>query len=237
MRVGRVCCVSRPSACAWSFYIFARRIQLPGHCGGVGLRPAFGCCHTTNRRLPHFYPPEAILFLTWRLFGSLPACRASPQPSCDAGRAFADADRLLDRVTRGPLWLKDSRIANLVVETLDRGEDEYRLYERFAWVIMPNHVHPGIRPFRRLPEVTRWIKGSTARSANLLPGRMGKVFWQYETCDHCVRDTSELNRVIRYVERNPVAAGLALCIEDWPWSSAGTGRRPAHTTDSANPQM
>jgi REP element-mobilizing transposase RayT len=72
-------------------------------------------------------------------------------------------------------------VADLVGGALDQGEHEYRLYDRFAWVIMPNHVHVVMRPFRPLPEVTRWIKGSTARSANLLLERTGKPFWQYET--------------------------------------------------------
>ena len=34
-----------------------------------------------------------------------------------------------------------------------------------------------------------------------------------------VRATIGLYRVIRYVERNPVRAGLVARAEDWPWSS------------------
>src|SRR3984957_21080274 len=119
--------------------------------------------------------------------------------------------------------LRDPRIAAVVADALEQGESEYRLYQRFAWVIMPNHVHVVIRP---LPAVMRWIKGSTAHSANLLLKRTGQPFWQYETYDHVIRNSDELNRVIRYVERNPVRAGLAITIEDWPWSIAGAGQRP-----------
>jgi hypothetical protein len=110
--------------------------------------------------------PGATLFVTWRLFGSLP--------------------------------LKG--IAALAAEALERGEDEYRLYERFAWVIMSNQVHLVMRTFRPSPAAMRWIKGSTARSANLLLGRAGQPFWQYESYDHCIRNLDELNRAIRYVE-------------------------------------
>jgi REP element-mobilizing transposase RayT len=176
-----------------------------------------------QRRLPHYYPPDAILFLTWRLFGSLrsDARVSAPQEHPHAGAAFVRSDRLLDRASGGPVWLSDARVARLVADTLERGEVQYRMYERFAWVIMPNHVHLVLRPSQELPRVMRWIKGSTARAANLLLGRTGSPFWQYESYDHCIRDTNELNRVIRYVERNPVAAGLASAIDDWPWSSAG----------------
>ena len=106
-----------------------------------------------ERNLPHYYPPEATLFLTWRLFGSLRGFHLQWPSITDAGKAFAQADRLLDTATDGPLWLKDRRVAALLAGALDQGEDEYRLYERFASVIMPNHVHVVMRPFRPLPEV------------------------------------------------------------------------------------
>ncbi|MGH9772520.1 MAG: REP-associated tyrosine transposase [Candidatus Acidiferrales bacterium] len=129
-------------------------------------------------------------------------------------------DRELDRAATGPLWLKDPRVAQLMAETLEKGASDYHLYELLAWVVMPNHVHVVWEPLHPLPEITRWIKGSTARAANLLLGRTGKPFWQYESYDHCIRSDTELGRVIRYVERNPVAAGLVEAAEDWPWSSA-----------------
>jgi len=155
-----------------------------------------------KRQLPHYYPPEAILFLTWRLFGSLAhVClteRGSSGPGPNPGKAFAAADQLLDTATDGPLWLKDPALAAIVAGALEQGESEYRLYQRFAWVVMPNHVHMVMRPLRPLPEVMRWIKGATARPANLLLERTGKPFWQSETYDRLIRNTDELNRVIRY---------------------------------------
>lgn len=112
-------------------------------------------------------------------------------------------------------------MAQIVTQTLQQGATEFHLYELLAWVVMPNHVPVVCKPFRALPKITRWIKGSTARSANLLLGRTGTPFWQFESYDHCIRNDAELNRVIRYVEANPVTAGLTEAIEDWPWSSAG----------------
>lgn len=89
-----------------------------------------------------------------------------------------------------------------------------------AYAAMPNHVHVLIDPFRPIRQITHWIKGSTARAANELLARSGKQFWQHESFDHWVRDDSEGQRIIRYIERNPVKAGLVQRIEDWPWSSA-----------------
>jgi putative transposase len=179
-----------------------------------------------ERHLPHCYPPGATLFLTWRVFGSLTTSLALGRSSPNPGKAFAQADRLLDKAVDGPLWLQDERIAALVTAALERGERQYRLYERFACVIMPNHVHFVMRPFRSLPEVMRWIKGSTSRSANLVLERTGKPFWQHETYDHCVRNADELNGSSDTLRRNPVRAGLARTVEDWPWSSSSAGQRP-----------
>jgi hypothetical protein len=54
-----------------------------------------------RRRLPHFQLDDVYIFLTWRLFGSLPAIRrtgAYPTPA----HAFVAADRPLDLPGFGP---------------------------------------------------------------------------------------------------------------------------------------
>ena len=63
------------------------------------------------------------------------------------------------------------------------------------------------------------IKRHTARKCNLLLGQRGK-FWQQESYDHWARDEDELERIIHYVEQNPVKAGLVVRPQDWQFSSA-----------------
>ena len=160
-------------------------------------------------------------FVTWRLSGSLPRNRFLATPTLPAGRAFAAADREMDQALFGPVWLGDPRIARLVVEALLYGEAGRGFYELRAWVIMPNHVHVVLRPTTSLARILRWLKGSTARQANLILGRTGEAFWQDESFDHRVRDEMELERIVRYVEYNPVNAGLVAEPYEWAWSSAG----------------
>jgi len=116
------------------------------------------------------------------------------------------ADRALDRNAAGPVWLKDPRIARLAMDTIEAGEGERGFYELCAWVIMPNHVHLLTLPEVPVPVITRWLKGSTARRANQLLGRTGQPFWQDESYDHWVRNRKELDRIIGYIEENPVSA-------------------------------
>lgn len=106
------------------------------------------------------------------------------------------------------------------MEAIRAGESEKRFYELQAWAVMPNHVHLLVLPHVALPQITHWIKGRTAREANRLLGRTGEPFWQDESYDHWVRNEREFQRIVAYIEKNPVLAGLAATAEDWPWSSA-----------------
>jgi hypothetical protein len=63
------------------------------------------------------------------------------------------------------------------------------------------------------------LKTHTGAECNRLLGQRG-AFWQDESYDHCVFDVDELERIIHYIENNPVVAGLAQSPEDWPYGSA-----------------
>jgi len=186
-----------------------------------------------RRKLPHWHPDiseESFLFVTWRLAGSMPRSRMLPRlaggvppgSACPTtpGRAFLAFDREVDKAAFGPVWLRDDRVARMVADALLYGESGRHFYQLRAWVVMPNHVHVLLRPTSSMPVITRWLKGSTARQANLILGRTGESFWQDESFDHRVRDEVELDRIVRYVEHNPVSAGLAGNPRDWAWSSA-----------------
>lgn len=173
-----------------------------------------------HRHLPHWQPEGAYLFVTWRLYGSLPKSIVGKQTEITAAQAFRDFDRILDRAAFGPLWLKDRRIADLVVNALQSGDTKLKMYELISYVVMANHVHVLILPATELSKITRSIKGFTAREANKLWHRTGQRFWQDESYDRWMRDRDACNRVIRYIEGNPVKAGVVSNIVDFRWSSA-----------------
>lgn len=59
-------------------------------------------------------------------------------------------------------------------------------------------------PHQALPRITHWIKGRTARGANLLWGRAGGPFWQHQRYDRRVRNEREFQRIVAHIEENPV---------------------------------
>ena len=129
-------------------------------------------------------------------------------------------DRLLDGGRSGPLYLKRPDMANLVMEALrfrERERGEYRLH---AWVVMANHVHILITPQVPICQMMQSLKRSTAREGNRLLGLTGQPFWQEESFDRLVRNDAEFERIARYIEMNPVSAGLVQAPELFPWSSA-----------------
>ena len=226
-----------------------------------------------RRRLPHWQPPGATVFLTYRLFGSLPKAvlerlalqrdqllKASPvegEPPRDRAlregkRLFQLLDQSLDEQAAGgdsatPRWLGRNDVAQWVRRGLRFGEGTR--YREHRYVILPNHVHWLIEPLPKdtphaetnktnseeadkaadeasapitywsLAEITKSLKSYTARKANQLLRHTG-TFWQDESFDHWARDGEEFQRIIAYIDANPVKAGLCRNPGDWFWSSA-----------------
>ena len=175
-----------------------------------------------ERHLPHWQPDGAALFVTWRLYGSLPRA-VEILKGQSAGRAFAVTDRELDLSATGPRWLQDECVAQCIFDALQYGERELGLNQLRAWVLLANHVHILIYPQAKLSRITKAIKNFSARKANMILKRTGQPFWQDESYDHWVRSREEMARIVRYIESNPVRAGLVETVEAWRWSSAWSG--------------
>jgi len=177
----------------------------------------------SERRLPHSSVTGVPIFVTFRLHGSLPSGRSfRPDVLTSNGEAFAAMDRLLDTARSGPFALRRPEIAGMVVAAIRAGDVEFQRYQLHAYVVMPNHVHMLATPSVPSPSWLGPLKGFTAHEANRILGTTGSRFWQYESYDHLVRH-GEFERIRRYIECNPVRAGLAASPEEFPWCSAAKG--------------
>lgn len=110
---------------------------------------------------------------------------------------------------------------------------DYRLYLRYlaaeclesataiwAWCLMPNHVHLILVPAveRGLASAVGRTHARYTRAINARQEWTGHL-WQDRFASF-VMDERYLLACARYVELNPVRAGLAGRAEEWPWSSA-----------------
>ena len=174
-----------------------------------------------ERRLPHLYDTERPVFVTWRLYDSLPLHRVLPAAALTSGQAFHAMDRLLDEARTGVFYLRQTAVACMVVEAIEYNATTLGHYALHAFVVMPNHVHLLAAPAVELPKLTRSLKGITAKRANAMLALTGNRFWQEERYDHLVRGEREFERIRSYIEENPVRAGLVSEAREFRWSSAG----------------
>jgi len=152
-----------------------------------------------RRRLPHLDQIQQAVFVTWRLYGSLPPNRTFPVATVRSGKAFAALDRLLDQTLSGPFHLRQPELADMVVEAIHYNAFVLGHYELHAFVVMPNHVHVLVTPTLALWKLTKSLKGITAKRANARMALTGSPFWQEESYDHLVRNQREFEKIRSYV--------------------------------------
>lgn len=202
-----------------------------------------------RRNLPHWDVPHAAFFITTCLEHSIPArglldmnnyraeLKRRPRPNNKSEHewavdqwklTFARAERWLDQEP-AVRHLEDPRLARLVVDALFHFAGQR--YDLLAYVVMPSHYHWIFQPCeqwtaqrtetKRTPreEIIHSANLFTATQCNRLLRRKG-TFWQHESYDHWIRDVDELERIMRYVEANPVKSGLVIDPCDWVFSSA-----------------
>lgn len=113
------------------------------------------------------------------------------------------------------------------------GEGDYRRYlellaeqsaellvEILGYCLMPNHVHLVARPddAPALGRLVNRVHSAHARGINAREGWTGHLFAnRYYSAP---LDDESAVLVVKYVELNPVRAGLVSSPADWPWSSA-----------------
>jgi REP element-mobilizing transposase RayT len=176
--------------------------------------------------LPHFDGGSVSQFITCRLADSLPQkilerwrmeLAARPIENIDR-EVLILAEKFLDK-GYGECYLKQPQIAEIIKRSLLKFDGER--YKLLAWVIMPNHIHVLLRPINdwSLSSILHSFKSFTASEANKVLGRKGR-FWMREYFDRYIRDAEHFEKAFRYIENNPVKAGLCEKPSDWIYGSA-----------------
>ncbi len=100
-----------------------------------------------------------------------------------------------------------------------------------GWCLMDNHVHLILVPTTEdgLRSTLAEAHRRYSRAINFREGWRGYLF-QGRFASYPM-DDAHLMRAIRYVENNPVAAGLVKRAEDWRWSSAASHIAVRRTAD------
>jgi REP element-mobilizing transposase RayT len=128
---------------------------------------------------------------------------------------------LLTTVTHGrtPIFLNPA----LAMATCRRIGDAslWRNARLLCWVLMPDHWHGVLElgHYEPLGDLVRRFKSITALEVNRDRRATGSV-WASGFHDHALRFEEDLVGVARYVVANPIRAGLASRVGDYPYWNA-----------------
>ena len=171
-------------------------------------------------RLPHWHQDKTLVFLTWRLAGSLPqsaiakitehrdawlSCNPKPWNQSQASeynrKFILPLEDKLD-AGLGDCVLRQPEIREIVTRAFHHFDEERYLID--CYVIMPNHVHLLLilDPNHSLKEVVQFLKSFTSKAINRQLGLSGKL-WQRGYWDRLIRSEKHLKWTRDYISRNP----------------------------------
>jgi len=103
-----------------------------------------------------------------------------------------------------------------------------------GYCLMPNHFHIVVEPVlaEELSKYMQWLMTSHVRRYHTHYGTSGHV-WQGRYKSFIIQKDDHLLTVLRYVESNPIRAGLVGSAREWAWSSHREviGERPHFLID------
>jgi putative transposase len=104
-------------------------------------------------------------------------------------------------------------------QLLEEAGDRVRM-RLLAYCLMPNHFHLALWPRRDgdLSRFMQWLLTAHVRRYHR-HYRSGGHVWQGRFKAFPIQQDEHLLTVLRYIERNPLRAGLVPRAEDWLWSS------------------
>jgi len=130
---------------------------------------------------------------------------------------YSEANRIYHITTttfdRQP-WFKDFECARIVVKKM---KQEQKKAQTLAYVLMPDHLHwlLQLQQNADISNVVKIIKTLSALEINRHLKRKGAL-WQPGFHDHALRNEEDIQGIARYIVANPLRAGIAEKIGDYP---------------------
>ena len=185
-------------------------------------------------RLPHWEVEDGRYFVTIHLAGAIPKqgedriqqistelLQRESRTASDSGlplmrTIFREMEQWLDRAEQNTL-LSTPAVADMVMEAIQHRVKINR-WEVFEFVIMPNHIHIFLSVLQgTLKESIEDFKRWTGHQASTLIKLPNNRFWQDEWFDHWSRSDEQDERIVKYIQNNPVAAGLVRAFPEWKY--------------------
>ena len=128
---------------------------------------------------------------------------------------------IVNRGNRKKLIFRKEGDYRAFVEILEQAVDKFGV-RLIAFCVMPNHWHLVVWPDQRvsISAFMHWVTSTHVRRYHLHHGLTGTGhLYQARYRNHVCKDDRGVLAVMRYVEGNPVAAGIVRRAQSWRWSS------------------
>ena len=103
----------------------------------------------------------------------------------------------------------------IMLLVLQEAKNKYG-FKLHNFCIMPTHIHLLITPAKgtNLSRIIQWIKTHSAKRWNCIHGSKDHL-WGERFFSRPVKDIGDYFIVSKYIDQNPIKAGLAHCAQDW----------------------
>jgi len=112
-------------------------------------------------------------------------------------------------------WFSDPAAVTIAIAELTRAAAGAS-FDVLAWCAMPDHLHLLVQGTSTDATLRPFIKCWRQRSAHAFLRVKRQRLWQIGYWERVVRSTEDLQQVAGYIVANPVRAGLARSVDDWP---------------------
>jgi putative transposase len=190
--------------------------------------------HFWRGDLPHWQVEDGRYFVTIHLHGALPnfardkireistALQCTDRENDDSlklsRRIFVAMERWLDQ-SLDASHFERPELCEMVAEAIEV-RCQRRIWDMFSYVIMPSHLHLFFELDNQLSlkhELQAFKRWTGHQACRMFDDLAEKQFWQTEWFDHWSRSDEGDEKIIRYIQNNPVKAKLASRVGEYSY--------------------
>jgi putative transposase len=121
------------------------------------------------------------------------------------------------RINRGEMVFNEIAMRELFLAFIKQVKKKYPM-AIYNFCIMGNHIHFAIRPDKdsSLSKIMQWLLGNYAKAWNKAHGVKGHL-WGDRFFSKIIRGGGGLQEVFKYINLNPVKAGLVGRADEWEY--------------------
>jgi putative transposase len=122
-------------------------------------------------------------------------------------------------------YFEDVRIVAIVLREILRTSAECA-FDVLAYCFMPDHLHLLVQSNSPDGRLIPFVKLCRQRTTIAISRGDGALLWQRGYHERTLRSDERVEVVARYIEGNPVRAGLVRMAHEWPHTGGALLRRP-----------